>query len=97
MQNQDLLSQKFRLLTNNQSETWYLTGELKSNHSGKLVILDNNGSLVSRQIVKLVKGENKIPVSKNTFSTAQIHVIILYAEEQVIFSQLVLDRIFIRK
>jgi hypothetical protein len=92
MQNQDLLSQKFRLLTNSQSETWYLTGELKSTHSGKLVILDNNGSLVSRQIVKLVKGENKIPVSKNTFTNAKIHVIILYVGEDVIFSELILDR-----
>jgi hypothetical protein len=97
MQNQDLHSDKFRLLTNNQSETWYLTGELNSTHSGKLVILDNNGSLISRQIVKLVKGENKIPVSKNSFSDAQIHVIILYAGEKVIFSQLVLDRLFVRK
>ena len=94
MQNQDLLSQKFRLLTNDQSEMWYLTGELKSTHSGKLVILDNNGSLVSRQIVKLVKGENKIPVAKNTFSKAKMHVIILYVGENVIFSQLILDRIF---
>jgi hypothetical protein len=94
MQNQDLLSQQFRLLTNSQSETWYLTGELKSTHPGKLVILDNNGSLVSRQIVKLVKGENRIPVSRNTFSNAKIHVIILYIREQVVFSQLILDRIF---
>jgi hypothetical protein len=94
MQDQDLLSQKFRLLTNSEAETWYLAGELKSTQSGKLVILDNNGSVVSRQIVKLVKGENKIPVSKSTFSNAKIHVIILYIREQIIFSQLIFDKIF---
>jgi hypothetical protein len=94
MQHQDLLSQKFRLLTNNESETWYLTGDLKSTHSGKLVILDNKGSVVSRQIVRLVKGQNKIPVYKSTFTNAKIHVIILYVGESVIFSQLILDSIF---
>ena len=97
MQNQNSDSRNFRLLTNNQADNWYLTAEVNTNKTGKLVILDNTGNLVSRQIVQLVKGENNIPVPRDNFSNAQIHVLILYLGNEVVFSQLILDKLFLHK
>ena len=97
MQNQNSDSRSFRLSTNTQAEDWYLSAEVSSNKTGKLVILDNKGNLVSRQIVQFVKGANNIPVPKNNFSNAQIHVIILYLGNEVVFSQLIMDNLFLHK
>ena len=97
MQNKNLPSKNFRLLTNTQAENWYLTADVPSNETGKLVILDNTGNLVSRQIVKLVKGENSIPVAKHNFANAQLHVVILYLGTNVVFSQLVMNNLFLNK
>jgi hypothetical protein len=97
MQQRNIESTQFRLLTNKNAEQWFLTADLPNNETGKLVILDNMGNLVSRQVVHLIKGENSIPVSKNTFSDAQLHVIILYLGKNVVFSQLVMNNVFMGK
>jgi len=84
----------FRLLTDMQSD-WCLTGKLNASQTGKLVILDNTGNLISRQMVKLVKGENNIPVCKDTFSNGQMHVIILYVGNDVAFTHVVMNKLFL--
>ena len=78
-----------RLLTNKDAGEWFLKAEMHKNENGRLVILDSTGNLISRQVVAFVKGENEIPIPKNTISNSRIHVFILYLGNEVVFSQLI--------
>jgi hypothetical protein len=79
-----------RLLPNKDAGDWYLKAEMNKNENGRLVILDNTGNLISRQVLTFVKGENQIPIPKNSISNAHIHVFILYLGNEVVFSQLIM-------
>jgi hypothetical protein len=77
----------FRLLTPADPVNWYLKAEVSKTGNGNLVILDNSGNLISRQVINFVKGENNIPVSKQTLANGNVYVMALYVGNEVVFSQ----------